>query len=118
MVSIVTEERKAVPEEEKQEIRMQISIFRDLYETLEQGDYYRLTDPASETCTVWEQVSRDRRRAVVNAVYHYVTANPGRVYVRLKGLNENVKKNIGFEPALFEKRHRQKSARGKTRHDT
>ena len=76
-------------EEEKQEIRMQISIFRDLYETLEQGDYYRLTDPASETCTVWEQVSRDRRRAVVNAVYHYVTANPGRVYVRLKGLDPN-----------------------------
>ena len=71
-------------------MKRQIRVFRELYETLEQGAYYRLTSPDSLTCTVWEQVSRDRRKAVVNAVYHYVTANHAPVYVRLKGLNEDL----------------------------
>ena len=74
-------------DEEKQEVKRQVRVFRDLYETLEQGEYYRLTTPFSDTCTVWEQVSRDKRTAVVNAVYHYARANHTPVYVRLRGLD-------------------------------
>ena len=74
---------------EKEEIRRQVLVFKDLYETLQQGEYYRLNTPDSATCTVWEQVSRDRRNAVVNAVYHYGQANHAPQYVKLKGLNKD-----------------------------
>ena len=75
---------------EKEEVKREVRVFKELYETLEQGDYYRLTTPDSDTCTVWEQVSKDKKKAVVNAVYHYVRANHAPVYVRLKGLNDDM----------------------------
>ena len=76
---------------EKVEMQREIGVFKELCDTIEFGDYYRLTTPDSPTCTVWEEVSKNGKKAVVNAVYHYVRANHVPQYVKLKGLNEKKK---------------------------
>lgn len=76
---------------EKLEMQREIGVFKELCEVISQGDYYRLTSPDNTTCTVWEEVSKNGRKAVVNAVYHYVEANQFPRYVKLRGLNEKKK---------------------------
>ena len=72
--------------EEKTEMAREIACFKALYDTIQHGDYYRLVSPGSDTCTVWEEVSKDKKQAVVTAVYHYVKANHVPVFVKLRGL--------------------------------
>lgn len=74
-------------EEEKEQIRRQIGVFKEQYELIQYGEYYRLTSPADECCTVWETAAPDASEALVNAVYHHVEANPAPVYVKVKGLD-------------------------------
>ncbi len=71
---------------EKEEIRRGIGVFKELYETLQQGDYYRLTPPDGPGCTVFEEVKKDGSKAVVTAVYDHVRANLTPVYTALRGL--------------------------------
>ena len=77
--------------EEKEEVKRQISVFKELYNTIQYGNYYRLTTPFDHTCTVWEEADEDGKRAVVNAVYHTVRANPSPVFVKVKGLKKDAK---------------------------
>ena len=73
-------------EDEKEEIKRQICVFKELYPVLQYGNYYRLKTPYSDSCTVWEQAAADGTKAVVNAVYHQVKANHVPTFVTLKGL--------------------------------
>ena len=75
-------------EEEKEEISAQIRTFKELYDCIQYGDYYRLSSPLSGSCTVWETAAPDGAEALVSAVYHHVQANPVPVYVKLRGLEE------------------------------
>ena len=51
----------SLSEEEKEEIRRQLGIFRKYYDIIQYGDYYRLTSPFTGSCTVWEKMCiRDR----------------------------------------------------------
>ena len=75
-------------EEEREIIRRQIETYKARYELLHFGDYYRLTDPFQPgPFTAWEQVSRDRREALVSVVTG--PASAGNVFppLRLKGLD-------------------------------
>ncbi|MBR6322850.1 MAG: alpha-galactosidase, partial [Lachnospiraceae bacterium] len=85
-------------EAEKEEIRREIGVFRSFYETLQQGDYYRLTKPGESGCTVWEEVRKDGSEAVITAVYDYVKANPAPVYVKLQGLKTDASYRITLVP--------------------
>ncbi|NLF20568.1 MAG: alpha-galactosidase [Clostridiaceae bacterium] len=71
---------------EKREVRMQIERFKELYELIQRGNYYRLASPLEGSCTVWQMAAVDRSAALVTAVYHHVEANPRPVYVKLQGL--------------------------------
>lgn len=77
---------------EKAEMKREIAVFKAVNGILQRGRYYRLTVPGNELgVTAWEQVTDDGRTAVVNAVYHYVHANPAPAYVYLKGLDPDVR---------------------------
>ena len=80
--------RSAVPQEEQAIIRRQTAFFKEHYDLIQQGDYYRLTDPFQNgPYTAWEQVAPDRREALVSLVSTEVhAAAPFRV-LRLKGLD-------------------------------
>ena len=92
MKYMCSDERYAIKasytEEEKEEISGQIRTFKEFYDCIQYGDYYRLTSPLSGSCTVWETVAPDASEALVSAVYHHVQANPVPVYVKLRGLEE------------------------------
>ena len=71
--------------EEREEIRRQVGIYRELNSLVREGDYYRLSTP-DDVCTVWENVSPDRTEALVSGVWHGVEANPPVFYVKPQGL--------------------------------
>ena len=83
---------------EQEEIRRGIGEFRKLYETLQQGDYYRLLAPDTKGCTVWESVRKDGSEAVLTAVFDHVRANYTPVYVRLQGLKPEGKYRVSLVP--------------------
>ncbi len=74
---------------EKQMIREQVAFFKEHYDLIQNGDYYRLTAPGGAD-TAWEQVSPDKREALVSVVYGPVHSSPPFRILRLKGLDPNL----------------------------
>ncbi|NBI66521.1 alpha-galactosidase [Pseudoflavonifractor sp. 60] len=78
---------KTTPEE-KEVIRAQTAFFKEHYDLIQRGDYYRLTDPFQNgPYTAWEQVSPDRREALVSLVTTALHAAPSFQTLKLKGLD-------------------------------
>ena len=73
--------------EDKEEIRKQVKIYKENFQVIQTGDYYRLTSPwENRDVTVWSYVAEDRSRAILSAVYTDLHANPAPVRVHWKGL--------------------------------
>ena len=75
-------------EEEKDQVRKQICTFKEYYDLIQHGEYYRLLSPSAEQCTVWEMADPEGREALVSAVYHHVEDNAAPVIVKVRGLKE------------------------------
>ena len=74
--------------EEKEVIKRQAAFFKEHYDLIQRGDYYRLASPFDGgPYTAWEQVSADRREALVSLVYGPARAAQPFRALRLKGLN-------------------------------
>lgn len=72
---------------EKSSIKDQIQDFKKYYFLIQDGLYYRLTDPfTDERYCAWEFAEADGRTALVNVVNTRTSPNPSTVYIRLKGL--------------------------------
>lgn len=77
-------------EEEKEEIRGQIRTFGEYYDLIQDGAYYRLTNPyEDEAYTVWEFAAEDGSEALMSVVSVKTYANAAPVYVKLRGLLED-----------------------------
>ena len=76
-------------EEEKDEIRSQIKEYKKHARLVQQGLYYRLTNPQSEDTGAWEFVSEDGKEALVQAVTIRQHANMDVSYIKIRGLREN-----------------------------
>lgn len=75
---------------EKAEIRGQISRFKEYYELIQRGDYFRLTSPSGEKhYAAWEFVSLDQKEALVSVVASKVRTNDPPSRLLLRGLKEN-----------------------------
>ncbi|MCI9679327.1 MAG: alpha-galactosidase [Oscillospiraceae bacterium] len=75
-------------EAEKQVIRQQIETYKARYALIHQGDYYRLASPFQNSgYTAWEQVSPDKREALVSVVLGCTHAAPPFRTLPLKGLD-------------------------------
>ncbi len=79
---------------EKEEIRGQIATFREHYDLIQNGDYYRLAAPG-EGCAVWEFAARDGGEALVQAVFTRVEGNPVPFHVHLQGLRAEGRYRVG-----------------------
>jgi len=78
-----------ISEAEQNEVKDQIAFFKDHYELIQRGDYYRLTEPSHPNCTVWEMAHEDGSEALVSAVYHNAQANSVPVRVKVHGLKKD-----------------------------
>lgn len=76
--------------EEKEIVRAQIREFKKYYDLIQSGDYYRLTNPDTETAWHgWEFAAEDGSEALLCIVALQIHPNgPGR-WMRLKGLKKD-----------------------------
>ena len=73
-------------DEDKQQIRKQISSFKKYYSLIRSGRYYRLTAPHQNYYMAWEFAAEDGSEALMNIVYTDPQPNPTLVHVKWKGL--------------------------------
>lgn len=88
--------------EEKIKIQGQVERYKNHYDLIHNGDYYRLSSPCEDSpYTAWEQVSPDRREALVNVVLGCTHAAPPFRTLRLKGLNPVLQYQIDGNGSLY-----------------
>ena len=74
--------------EEKEIARRQVAQFKEHYGLIQDGDYYRLSDPFQNgPYTAWEHVSRDKREALVSLVTGPQRGASPFLALRVKGLD-------------------------------
>lgn len=77
-----------ITDEEKKKIKEQIVCYRKLAPLIQDGRYYRLTNPFIDEVAAWQYVSEDKKEVLFNAVQLENHGNMPPVYVRLKGLEK------------------------------
>lgn len=73
-------------DEEKAQIREQIQTYKKYERLINEGTYWRLSDPIHDEIAAWMSVSKEQDRALVSVVRLMAEANQAAVYVRLRGL--------------------------------
>jgi alpha-galactosidase len=88
--------------EEREQVARQTETFKAHYALIQQGDYYRLTDPFRDTpFTAWAHVSQDRREALVSIVLGSTRAALPFLNLRLRGLDPSLDYRIEGDDALY-----------------
>ena len=75
-------------EEDKEEVRAQVQSYKEYFDLIQGGDYYRLTKP-EEIFMAWQFVSENGDKALLNVVMLEVHGNMAVNYVKLKGLKRD-----------------------------
>lgn len=78
-------------EEEKQEIREQIAEYKSYAPIIQNGLYYRLSNPTEEEICAWEFVYTDEKeqsKVLLNIVMQAIHGNMTVNYIKLQGLEE------------------------------
>ncbi|MBN2220674.1 MAG: alpha-galactosidase, partial [Vallitaleaceae bacterium] len=79
---------ESMKEEEFQQIRGQIARFKNYYDLIHHGHYYRLvTSRQEKEFVAWMFVREDQKEALVNVVFLQSHGNPLTKYLRLQGLD-------------------------------
>ena len=91
-------------EEDKEEIRDQIRIFKTYYDLIQSGRYYRLSEIGEESYEAWEMVSEDGSEALVSLVVTDPQPNQALIHLRLKGLDPDGEYIMTDESAAYRAR--------------
>lgn len=75
-------------DEEKQQMRDQVADYKKYAPLIQNGLYYRLTDPSVREVGAWEFIAEDAAEVLVSAMMLNMHGNMTVNYVRLKGLEE------------------------------
>lgn len=73
--------------EEKEEIKEQIRKYKKYAYLIQNGNYYRLSNPFVDSCAAWMFETEDRQQVLLNVVMLETHGNMTICYVKLKGLN-------------------------------
>ncbi|MGL4362062.1 MAG: alpha-galactosidase [Cellulosilyticaceae bacterium] len=76
-------------EEEKIMVKEQVATFKENYDLIQNGLYYRLTSPNHEAVVAWQVTSEDKTQALVSCVTKKVFANGSACILKVKGLEPN-----------------------------
>ena len=84
--------------EEKETVRRQTAQFKEHRALIQEGDYYRLSDPFQNgPYTAWEHVSANRREALVSVVTGTFRGAPPFLALPLKGLDPALRYRVNGE---------------------
>ncbi len=75
-------------EDEREKIKQQIASYHRLAPLIQQGDYYRISNPYEEEYGAWMVVDQDKSNALLSVVLLNIHGNMPVIYVRLDGLDE------------------------------
>lgn len=76
--------------DEKEIVKQQISDFKKYYHLIQDGDYYRLTNPYERNdFAAWQFVSEDKSESLINIVKIHSLANAPFNYIKFKGLDKD-----------------------------
>lgn len=78
-------------EEEKEQVKEQIEIYHKVAPLIQNGKYYRLSDPFTEECGAWMIVDEEKKSALFSVVMLNIHGNMPVIYVRLAGLDADKK---------------------------
>lgn len=79
-------------EDEKEQIKKQIEDFKENWDIIHNGTYYRVTDVRDhEDYVAWNMVSQDQKESLLNVVTTNTRANKLITYVKCKGLEKDKK---------------------------
>lgn len=71
---------------EKEDIKEQIRQYRIYAKLVQNGSYYRLSDPFRDACAAWQINAVDGSKALLSAVMLETHGNMPATYIRLRGL--------------------------------
>lgn len=77
-------------EEDKEEVKAQVQSYKEYFDLIQGGNYYRLTKP-EEIFMAWQFVSEDQTKSLVSVVMTSARANAPGCIIRCKGLNPQEK---------------------------
>lgn len=80
---------RKLDEDEKEEIKKQISFMKEYRNLIQYGDFYRLQSPFEGNETAWMIVSKDKKTAIVAYFRVLQEVNTRFRRLRLQGLDEN-----------------------------
>ncbi len=75
--------------EEKEEIKKQVVQYKKYENLIQNGIYYRLSNPFQDACAAWMFAAKDKKTALLNVVLLENHGNMTITYVKLKGLAPN-----------------------------
>lgn len=75
-------------DEEKETVKEQVKLYKEIRETIQFGDLYRLSSPFENNEVAWMFVAKDKEEVVVSYVKQYAEANVGFKSLKLLGLDE------------------------------
>lgn len=88
-------------DEEKEEVKLQIALFKEYGPLIHNGKYYRLSDPFREKYAIWEYVSRDAKKVLVHALIFRTEPNMLRYPIRLRGLDPDKKYRLREDGVIY-----------------
>ena len=81
-------------EEEKDAIKNQVKLYKEIRETVQFGDTFRLLSPFESNEVAWMSISKDKCEIVVNYVKQYAEANKWNKPLKLTGLEDDAKYTV------------------------
>ena len=88
-------------DEEKEMIKEQIKNYKKIRETIQFGDYYRLSSPFEDNDVAWMFVSKDKKEVVVSFVRQSALPHPKFESLKLVGLEEDASYEVVGENKVF-----------------
>lgn len=88
-------------DDEKDEIRDQIRVFKKYYDLIQGGKYYRLSETGEDNYGAWEFVSDQKDEALLSVVVTDIQPNPSLINIRMKGLDPAAVYELTDESAQY-----------------
>jgi alpha-galactosidase len=87
--------------EEKEVIKNQVKLYKEIRETVQFGDVFRLLSPFESNEVAWMNISKDKCEIVVNYVKQYAEPNKWNKPLKLAGLEEESKYEVVGEGIIL-----------------
>lgn len=78
-------------ETEREEIKAQVKTYKNDYEMIREGNYFRLSNPFTDNVAAWQFVSANGEEVLLNAVRLEVHGSKEVNYIKFKGLEPKAK---------------------------